>query len=38
MPVTDVTTDPENLTMTVVADLAAPVERVWNVYSDPRGA
>ncbi|MCI1019775.1 SRPBCC domain-containing protein [Microbacterium sp. C5A9] len=36
MPVTDVTTDEENLTMTVVADLAAPVERVWDAYSDPR--
>ena len=36
MPVTDVTTDTENLTMTVTADLAAPVERVWGVYSDPR--
>lgn len=35
MPVTDVTTDAENLTMTVVADLAAPVERVWNAYTDP---
>lgn len=36
MPVTDVTTDAENLTITVVADLAAPVERVWDAYSDPR--
>lgn len=36
MPVTDITADPENLTMTVVADLAAPVERVWRAYSDPR--
>ncbi|MBS1895829.1 MAG: SRPBCC domain-containing protein [Actinobacteria bacterium] len=36
MPVTDVITDPENLTMTVIADLAAPVERVWKAYSDPR--
>ena len=36
MPVTDVTTDAENLTMTVVADLAAPVDRVWDAYSDPR--
>ncbi|MGY1552747.1 SRPBCC family protein [Microbacterium sp. A588] len=36
MPVTDVTTDAENLTMTVVADLVAPVERVWAAYSDPR--
>lgn len=36
MPVTDVITDSENLTMTVVADFAAPVERVWAAYSDPR--
>lgn len=36
MPVTDVITDPENLTMTVIADFAAPVERVWSAYSDPR--
>jgi uncharacterized protein YndB with AHSA1/START domain len=36
MPVTDVTTDAENLTMTVIADLAAPIERVWAAYSDPR--
>ncbi|KJL37150.1 SRPBCC family protein [Microbacterium azadirachtae] len=36
MPVTDVTTDPENLTLTILADFAAPVERVWTAYSDPR--
>ena len=36
MPVTDVTTDADNLTMTVVADFAAPIERVWAAYSDPR--
>ncbi len=36
MPVTDITTDAENLTMTVVADFAAPLERVWAAYSDPR--
>lgn len=36
MPVIDVTTDAENLTMTVVADFAAPIERVWSAYSDPR--
>ncbi|MFJ4165456.1 SRPBCC domain-containing protein [Microbacterium sp. NPDC089698] len=36
MPVTDVTTDPENLTLTIHADFAAPVERVWAAYSDPR--
>lgn len=36
MPVTDVTTDADDLTMTVTADFAAPIERVWNAYSDPR--
>ncbi len=36
MPVTDITTDAENLTMTIVADFAAPLERVWAAYSDPR--
>ena len=36
MPVTDVITDTDNLTMTVIADFAAPVERVWSAYSDPR--
>jgi uncharacterized protein YndB with AHSA1/START domain len=36
MPVTDVTTDPETLTMTLTADFAAPVERLWSVFTDPR--
>ena len=36
MPVTDVTTDPEALTMTLTADFAAPVERVWDAFTDPR--
>ncbi|GAA5034480.1 SRPBCC domain-containing protein [Microbacterium fluvii] len=36
MPVTDITTDPEKLTMTLVADFAAPVERLWQVFTDPR--
>ncbi|MEV4736585.1 MULTISPECIES: SRPBCC family protein [unclassified Microbacterium] len=36
MPVTDITTDADALTMTVVADFAAPIERVWSAYSDPR--
>lgn len=36
MPVTSVTTDPEALTMTVVADFPAPVERLWDAYVDPR--
>lgn len=36
MPVTDVTHDLDNLTLTIVADFAAPVERLWEVYADAR--
>jgi uncharacterized protein YndB with AHSA1/START domain len=36
MPVTSVTRDPEALTLTVVADFPAPVERLWDAYVDPR--
>ena len=36
MPVTSITKDPENLTLTVVADFTASVQRVWDAYTDPR--
>lgn len=36
MPVTDVVTDTEALTMTLTADFAAPAERVWNAFTEPR--
>jgi uncharacterized protein YndB with AHSA1/START domain len=36
MPVTDVAHDIENLTLTITADFAAPVERIWQIYADPR--
>ncbi len=36
MPITSVTKDAESLTMTVVADFAAPVRRLWDAYLDPR--
>lgn len=36
MPVTDVTTDPEALTLTLTADFAAPIERLWEAFTDPR--
>lgn len=36
MPVTDVTHDLDTRTLTIVADFAAPVERIWQVYADPR--
>ena len=36
MPVVSFTQEPQALTMTVVAEHAAPVERVWDAYADPR--
>ena len=36
MPVTHVDTDTDNLTLTITAHFDAPVDRVWDVYADPR--
>ncbi len=36
MPVTDVSHDLDARTLTITAEFAAPVERVWQVYADPR--
>ncbi len=36
MTVTSVRKDPEALTMTFTAELDATVERVWQVWADPR--
>ena len=36
MSVISVEKDPESLTMTVTADLDATVERVWELWADPR--
>ena len=36
MPVIDVIPDPEARTITLTAELAAPVERVWRAMTDPR--
>ena len=36
MPVTDVTHDLDTRTLTITAEFAAPVERIWQVYADPR--
>lgn len=36
MPVTSTHSDLEARTLTMVAEFAAPLERVWLVYSDPR--
>ena len=36
MPVVEIRKDPKMLTMTVIAQFAAPVVRVWAAYADPR--
>ena len=36
MPVTDITKDIENRTLVITAEFAAPLERVWGLYADPR--
>jgi uncharacterized protein YndB with AHSA1/START domain len=36
MPITRVDKDVDGPTMTVVAEYDAPVERVWQLYADPR--
>jgi uncharacterized protein YndB with AHSA1/START domain len=36
MPITSVTQDPENLTLTIVADFPVPQERLWQAWADPR--
>ncbi len=36
MPITSMTTDPVALTMTVIADVDAPLQRLWDAYLDPR--
>ena len=36
MPTTSVHTDPEELTVTLVAEFPVPVERLWSAFADPR--
>jgi uncharacterized protein YndB with AHSA1/START domain len=36
MTVTEIRKDPEALTMTVAAEFDHPVDRVWQLWSDPR--
>lgn len=36
MPVTDVQQDLDNFILTITAEFAAPVERIWQLYADPR--
>jgi uncharacterized protein YndB with AHSA1/START domain len=36
MTVTSVRKDPATLTMTITSEFAAPVDRVWQLWADPR--
>ena len=36
MPVISTQQDPQTLTLTLEAEFAAPVERVWQLWADPR--
>ncbi|MAU81970.1 MULTISPECIES: SRPBCC family protein [Gordonia] len=36
MPVTNVSHDIDTRTLTITAEFAAPVERIWQIYADPR--
>ena len=36
MTVTDVRKDPDALTLTITASFGAPIERVWQIWEDPR--
>lgn len=36
MPIIDITSDPDALTLTIVGDYDVPVERLWQAYTDPR--
>ncbi|MEE3850210.1 SRPBCC domain-containing protein [Gordonia sp. LSe1-13] len=36
MPVTNVSHDIDARTITIAAEFAAPVDRIWQVYADPR--
>ena len=36
MPVTNVTHDLETRSLTMTAEFAAPIQRIWQIYADPR--
>lgn len=36
MPITEVTSNANDATLTVVADYPVPLERLWDAYADPR--
>jgi uncharacterized protein YndB with AHSA1/START domain len=36
LSITSVDTDYDSLTITLIADFDAPIEQVWDLWSDPR--
>lgn len=36
MPITDLVSDPETLTLTLIGEYPVPVERLWDAFADPR--
>ncbi len=36
MPITSISSNPEDLTLTVIGEYPVPVERLWKAYADPR--
>ncbi|HSC87483.1 MAG TPA: SRPBCC domain-containing protein, partial [Polyangiaceae bacterium] len=36
MPILSITPDPKNLTLTAIGEYPVPVERLWEVWTDPR--
>ncbi|WP_411281523.1 SRPBCC family protein [Gemmatimonas sp.] len=36
MPITDVISNAQDLTLTIIADYPVPVTRLWDAYADPR--
>jgi uncharacterized protein YndB with AHSA1/START domain len=36
MPITEVISNAETLTLTIIADYTVPVTRLWDAYADPR--
>lgn len=36
MPITEVKSDPDALTITIVGEYTASVERLWDAWADPR--
>ncbi len=36
MPITSITSDPEQLVLTIVGEYPVPVDRLWDAWADPR--